>query len=78
MGREKGKRKTFKGNHNFMEETEVLMELLKCMDLRYMAESHCNTQNISNLANSNYDLTSCNQHYLVLYIKEMNAVKLFH
>lgn len=61
-----------------MEETEVLMELLKYVDFRYMAESHCNTQNISNFANSNYDLTSCNQYYILLCIKEMNAVKLFH
>lgn len=31
---EKGKRKTFKGNRNFMEEAEVLMKLLKHMDFR--------------------------------------------
>lgn len=31
---EKGKRKMFKGNCNFMEEAEVLMKLLKLMDFR--------------------------------------------
>jgi len=34
VGREKGKRKIFKGNRNFMEAAEVLMKLLRCMDFR--------------------------------------------
>lgn len=40
-----GKRKTFKGNHNFTEEAEVLMKLLKHMDLRYITESNLSQEN---------------------------------
>lgn len=77
-GRDKGKRKTLKGRSIFMEEAEVLMTLLKCMEFRYVAQRHFKTENVSNLANSNYDLTSCNQHYTLFYIKKMDTVKLFH
>lgn len=56
------------------------MKLLKHMDFRQVTESHCKAQNVSNLANSNYDLTSRNQHYILFCIKEkeMDAMKLFH
>lgn len=53
--------------------------LLKYVEFRQV-DHHCKVQNIANLANSNYDLTSHNQHCRLVPIKEkeMNAMQMFH